>query len=158
MIFSPLYAIIKIRVLVYRRAGHSMFDAIVFSQTELEQALKRGYKSICLCDNEYLLPFCCGIKYFAIGQVYAKIQMTYVQVIENDVSFDGFCPVFEQAVFSKPKSVSSHMGSYMYEYEYEYASSYKKSSGSASSYKTSFVCSFKGNKTFFVNGYGVNLI
>jgi len=153
-----LYAIIRIRVLVYREAGHNMFDAIVFSQTELERAIKCGYKSICLCDNEYLLPFCCGIKYFAIGQVYAKIQMTYVQVIENDVTFDGFCPVFEQAVISNFKSVSSNTGSYMYEYEYEYRSSYKTSLGSTSSYKTSFVCSFKGNKTVFVNGYGVNLI
>ena len=153
-----LYAIIRIRVLVYREAGHNMFDTIVFSQKELEQAIKSDYKSICLCDNEFLLPFSYDMKYFAIGTVYATIQMTSVQTIENNVTFDGFCPVFSQAVSTKPKSVSSYAGSYMYEYEYEYRSSYKISSGSTSSYRTSFVCSYRGNKTVFVNGYGVNLI
>ena len=133
-----------------------MFDAIVFSQQELEKALINNAKNICLCDNCFSLPFSCDMVYYALGEVSAEIAMTFVQSIQNNVTFDGFVPEFKAATApSKPKSHTSNVGSYMYEYEYEYRTSIPSSGSGAGS----FVSSYKGSgNVMFVNGYGVNLI
>lgn len=133
-----------------------MFDAIVFSQQELEKALINNAKNICLCDNCFSLPFSCDMVYYALGDVSAEIAMTFVESIQNNVTFDGFVPEFKVANFpSMPKSHTSNLGSYLYEYEYEYRTSILSSGSGAGS----FVSSYKGSgNVMFVNGYGVNLI
>lgn len=133
-----------------------MFDAIVFSQQELEKALINNAKNICLCDNCFSLPFSCNMVYYALGEVSAEIAMTFVQSIQNNVTFDGFVPEFKAATAPpKPKSHTSNAGSYLYEYEYEYRTSMRSSGSGAGS----FVSSYRGSgNVVFVNGYGVNLI
>lgn len=135
-----------------------MFDAIVFSQQELEKALINNAKNICLCDNCFSLPFSCDMVYYALGDVSAQIAMTFVESIQNNVTFDGFVPEFKAAnAPSMPKSHTSNLDSYLYEYEYEYE--YRTSIPSSGSGGGSFVSSYRGSgSVLFVNGYGVNLI
>ncbi len=135
-----------------------MFDAIVFSQQELEKALINNAKSICLCDNCFNLPFSCDMVYYALGEVSAEIAMTFVQSIKNNVTFDGFVPEFKAAEMPpKIKSYTSSASSYLYEYEYEYE--YRTSMSSSGSGAGSFVSLYKGSSdAMLVNGYGVNLI
>ena len=132
-----------------------MFDAIVFSQSELDRAIKNNAKNICLCDGVFSLPFSDDTVYYALGDVEASIAMTFAEAIEHNVSFDGFVPEFESISQRCQVSKSVSSGSYQYQYEYEYSTSYgsrgSNSSGLVSSYRHS------GN-VVYVGGYGVNLI
>ena len=133
-----------------------MFDAIVFTQSELDNAIKNNAKNICLCDGSFLLPLMQDTVYYALGDVKATAMMTFAEAIKNNIIFDGFVPEFCGCSAKKHSaSKSSRSGSYQYEYEYEYATSFG-SIGSRSSGLVSFYRS--GGSVVFVGGYGVNLI
>lgn len=96
-----------------------MLDAIVFSQKELDEAIKNGAKNICLCDGVFSLPFLGDKIYYALGDVKAKTIMTFFDAIQNRVVFDGFVPEFSLREFDGcitnsthlPNSISSNSGS-----------------------------------------------
>ncbi len=156
-----------------------IFDAIVFTQEELENALYAGYTSVGLCDNTFNLPIHGGISYTAIGNVTASINLPKKDFARLDIKCDGFIPKFihggETAIPASPLAshttssssyvssymLSSYITSYIYEYQYEYGSFSSSYTSSYSSGMSSFVTSFRleyGNTCILVNGYGINLI
>ena len=132
-----------------------MFDAIVLSQSELDNAIKNNAKNICLCDGFFYLPFSQNITYYALGDVKACVAMTHTEVMINNVTFEGFVPEFTKKTAARANSNRSSASSYKYQYEYEYSTSFgsrdSRSSGLVSSYRSS-------GSVVYVGGYGVNLI
>lgn len=126
-------------------------DVIVFNQTELDNAVSAGNKSICLCDGVFLLPSESDITYTKIGDVTVIPSVTPASVSSYASSY----------VTSYVTSyITSYITSYKYEYEYEYTSSGSFVSSFLTSYTTSFGTSFieGAGECIWVNGYGINLI
>ncbi len=139
------------------------FDVIVFSQSELDDALSRGITRIALCDNSFTLPDINGIEYTLIGSaeiapdknededkppVYANVER---KTLSYASSYGGsFAGSFASSYGGSYASGSGGSYSYGYKYEYggsfsgSYASSFMSSYASlyASSYQTSFASSF----------------
>ncbi len=130
------------------------FDVIVFSQSELDDALTRGITRIALCDNSFTLPDINGIEYTLIGS--AEIVPSknknedkppvYANVERKTLSYASSYGSFASSYGGSYASGSG--GSYSYGYKYEYVGSYQGSYASsfmssyASSYQTSFASSF----------------
>ena len=141
------------------------FDVIVFSQSELDDALTRGITRIALCDNSFTLPDINGIEYTLIGSAeivpnknededkppaYANVDRKTLSLTS---SYGGsYSGSFASSYGGSYSSGSG--GSYSYGYKYEYGGSYQGSYSSsfmssyASSYQTSFTSSFYS----FING------
>lgn len=144
-------------------------DIIVFSQDELDRAVSEGYRSICLCDGEFILPDIRGICYTQIGSV---------TILGGTAAAHGAVSVSSYASSYMSSYVTSYVTSYTtsyitsyvtrYEYEYEYASSGSYVTSYLTSYVTSYVSSYVssfrtpaqegGEECIMVNGYGINLI
>ena len=109
------------------------FDVVVFTQEELNNALKSHTKSICLCDGSFVLPYLQNTTICAIGDVCAKISMTKREAYENNVCFHNLKPTF-----AKHK---------------------KKKTNITSTSLSCFACKYNvDGQDIYVNGYGVNLI
>lgn len=130
------------------------FDVIVFSQSELDDALSRGITHIALCDNSFTLPDINGIEYTLIGSaeiVPSKNENedkppVYANVERKTLSYASSYGSFASSYGGSYASGSG--GSYSYGYKYEYGGSFAGSyvssfmSSYASSYQTSFASSF----------------
>ncbi len=109
------------------------FDVVVFSQEELNNALKSHTKSICLCDGSFVLPYLQNTTICAIGDVCVKISMTKSEAQENNVCFHNLKPVFAKHPKKKANITSTSL--------------------------SCFACKYNVNgQEIYVNGYGVNLI
>ena len=127
------------------------FDVIVFSQSELDDALMRGITRIALCDNSFTLPDTDGIEDTLIGNA---------EIVSEKNKNEDKPPVYanvDRKTLSYTSSyggsysnsyASGSGGSYSYGYKYEYGGSYQTSytssfmSSYVSSYQTSFAPSF----------------
>lgn len=65
-------------------------DDIVFTQKQLDEAVGKGHRNICLCDNSFLLPPADGISYMGIGNVSAVVRLDRER--RYNISFEGFKP------------------------------------------------------------------
>ena len=118
------------------------FDVIVFSQSELDDALMRGITRIALCDNSFTLPDISGIEYTLIGSaeiVSAKNENedkppVYANGERKTLSCASSYGSFASSYGGSYASGSG--GSYSYGYKYEYGGSF------AGSYSSSFMSSY----------------
>lgn len=124
-------------------------DVIVFNQTELDNAVSTGNKSICLCDGVFLLPSANDITYTTIGDV---------TVIPSVMPSSASSYVSSYMTSYVTSYITSYTTSYKYEYEYTSSGSFVNSF--LTSYVTSFGTSFTkyAGECILVNGYGINLI
>ena len=134
------------------------FDVIVFSQSELDDALMRGITRIALCDNSFTIPDTDGIEYTLIGNaeiVSGKNENedkppVYANVERKTLSYASSYGSFASSYGGSYVLGSGGLYSYGYKYEYggsfagSYSSSFMSSYASAytSSYQTSFASSF----------------
>lgn len=113
-----------------------MADAIVFTQNELTAAINGGASDILLCDNSFILPPACGVKYTAIGNVTALADFDSAEALSI------VCLNFMPKIKKRPKTVhisnkvvgaasitsSFALSSYSSSYKFgSYASSYSLS-------------------------------
>lgn len=158
----------------------SELDIIVYTQAELDSALKNGFTAIGLCDNHFTLP-AANVKYIGIGQVSAESD-TYVNcegftpVIKNSIEKNLIKPFNESYAGYKNSSFnlncftsygtsfsSSYNTSYVSSYISSFALSYRTSYGTSfvSSYISSCFSSYSAkyeNISIAINGYGIDLI
>ena len=138
------------------------FDVIVFSQQELDEAVKCGITRIALCDNRFKLPDISGIEYTLIGNaeidgsfpadkppVYANVERKTLSLTSSfGGSFGGSFASSYGGSYSFGSYTSGSGGSYSYGYKYEYGGSYASSYNSSyamlysSSYMSSYSYSF----------------
>lgn len=130
-------------------------DVIVFSQKELDSAVRAGNKSICLCDGVFLLPSADDITYTTIGDV-----TVIPSVMPTSASSFASSYITSYVTSYVTSYITSYVTSYKYEYEYEYTSSGSFVTSFLTSYTTSFRTSFieHAEECIWVNGYGINLI
>lgn len=120
-------------------------DVIVFSQEELDQAIRAGNKSICLCDGVFILPPADDITYTTIGD--ATVIPSVMPTL-----FSSYASSYVTSYVTSYTTsyTTSYVTSYKYEYEYTSSGSF------VTSFKTSFTeCA---GECILVNGYGINLI
>lgn len=141
-----------------------MFDAIVFTQNELNCAINKGVTRILLCGGNFNLPDNIDITYTSVGTDTALLE------VKGEKK-----RIFAPASFAS--SYRSFAGSYRTSYRYwyktsfsgSYRTSYRLSASFASSFSssfklTSFIGSFRRRvydrilKEISVNGYGIHLI
>lgn len=141
-------------------------DDIVFNQQQLDNAVKKGCKNICICDNSFNLPSADEMSYMAIGSVRAVIRLDRDK--RYSINFEGFQP---EIIFTggytgiteqQPNCVSFGCGSYANN-NVESANSYTvlhKTSHKMSYMSSSRFCGKYnvGDDVFYANGYGLNLI
>lgn len=145
-----------------------MFDAIVFTQNELNCAIDKGVTRILLCGGNFNLPDNIDITYTPVGTDTALLIAAPTSFASSYRSFWGSY---------RTSYTTSFLTSYFYRYRYEYRTSfsgsyrtsYRLSASFASSFSTSFkLTSFIGSfrrrvydrilKEISVNGYGIHLI
>lgn len=124
--------------------GMDMFDAIVFTQNELNCAIDKGVTRILLCGGNFNLPDNIDITYTSVGADTALL-------IAAPTSFASSCRSF--------------WGSYRTSYRLSASFTSSFSSSFGTSFKlTSFLGSFRRRvydrilKEISVNGYGIHLI
>lgn len=124
--------------------GMDMFDAIVFTQNELNCAIDKGVTRILLCGGNFNLPDNIDITYTSVGADTALL-------IAAPTSFAS--------------SYRSFWGSYRTSYRLSASFTSSFSSSFGTSFKlTSFLGSFRRRvydrilKEISVNGYGIHLI
>ena len=126
------------------------FDIIVFSQTELENALNSGNTCIGLCDSTFTLPHICNIFYTAIGTVDVSVNATREEFEQMNIKCDRFEPRFAQektppAVAMVPVSYKTSASSYLSSYFMSsyFMSSYFLTSYFMTSYTTSYMYEYE---------------
>lgn len=131
-------------------------DIIVFSQDELDAAIKNGKTSICLCDNEFLLPNVSNIRYTAVGKVTASVDSA-----KTDIVCENFSPkvihkitnVKNKAVGAASRSVSgSYASSYRSSYRYSFSGSFQTSYTLSGSFRTSYTLSGSFKTSYRLSG------
>ncbi len=130
------------------------FDAIVFNQNELEEAISDGCVSIVLCDGDFVLPPLPDITYTIIGNARTN---TNTKNTEYVTSYQTSYQTSYRTSYA-----TSYQTSYRTSYETSYQTSY------TTSYASSYTASFSGSyvlpqdkpqcECIMVNGYGINLI
>ena len=70
------------------------FDTVVFSQRELERAVKSGCTSAALCDGSFVLPEIPGVHYSVIGNADVSVPFTRRRAAELNITFELFEPEF----------------------------------------------------------------
>ena len=70
------------------------FDTVVFSQRELERAVKSGCTSAALCDGSFVLPEIPGVHYSVIGNADVSAPFTRRRAAELNITFELFEPEF----------------------------------------------------------------
>lgn len=145
-----------------------VIDDIVFNQKQLDDAVDRGCRNICLCDNAFILPCADNTAYMAIGNVYAVIHLRRDRCY--NIKFDGFEPtvIYTDGHVDMPKQDGEY-----FEKEgesYFTPSSRYFGSGTASSAVCTYHMSYRSSGSacseyvchdgaaFLANGYGLELI
>ena len=126
------------------------FDVIVFSQSELDEAIKCGITRIALCDNRFTLPDVPGIEYTHIGNVEIEGAASvdkppvYANVERKTLSHAGSFASSYGGSYALGSYASGSGGSYSYGYKYEYGGSYASSYNSsyAMLYSSSYMSSY----------------
>lgn len=153
-------------------------DDIVFNQQQLDNAVEKGLKNICLCDNSFNLPSVNGMTYMAIGDVRAVIHLDKDK--SCNIKFEGFQPTvvytggYTGITEQKMNYGSFGSGSYTrYVGSYVNDNNNNNNAGSANSYTASYRTSYNtsyissgrfcgkydvNDDVFYANGYGLNLI
>ena len=121
-------------------------DDIVFNQTQLDDAIGRGCKNICLCDNSFTLPCTDGVSYMAIGDVKVVIRLDKGR--RYNISFDGFEPTVLYT--------GGYTGITEQKYILQLCGSYG-SYGSSGSYGSGSGGSFVGSGMYSLYGWGSSL-
>ena len=147
------------------KKGRGAMEIIVFNQEELSDALAAGYKSICLCDNDYRLSASADTSFLAIGRVTASVPVNRAECARINMRFlnfepeylglaTAFIPLKYSGALNSGSFISSG-GSFSTSYRmsgsYTLAGSYRLS-GSYSfltSYVTSYTTSYR-----FASSYG----
>lgn len=141
-----------------------MFDAIVFTQNELNCAIDKGVTRILLCGGNFNLPDNIDITYTSVGADTALLIAAPTSFASSYRSFTGSY---------RTSYTTSFLTSYFYRYKTSFSGSYRTSYRLSASFASSFGSSFKltsflGSfrrrvydrilKEISVNGYGIHLI
>lgn len=147
-----------------------MIDAIVFTQSGLNDALDKGVNRILLCGGNFELPDNIDITYTPVGKNTAILEVkSEKKIIAATTSFASSYRSFAGSY--RTSYTTSFLTSYRHKTSFSgsYRTSYRLSASFASSFSTSFkLTSFIGSfrrrvydrilKEISVNGYGIHLI
>ena len=121
-------------------------DIIVFCQEELDKALLRGCRHICLCDGQFSLAAYGGIRYTAIGSVSASFPAPREEADKLGIVFEGFTPGFaavKTPVYALMPCPVRPPSSYSSSFSGSFASSFAASL--SGSFGALFITSFSGS-------------